>query len=460
MKNLHNFERLQGLVPLLKDPKTFATKAGYFLSDIDEMKHLARIAVAMERLGMAFPDILTEEWHKQKTKQDWAKFCYENYGIDESGRVASAVLIIPINPSATANPSGEALKIYGGSTVNPPSRQRWIPSCESDKIKASILMQELKKEAAMAKGEALHEDFEMDHILSENMYESFSYAKVFYVKNGRVFLSTETPVSVDMRTFTVGRTKYSLAEAKAQLQKFVDTKHKEHTERRLKGEAQSGHDDMYDAFREEIVKQWQGATKTGRLAMGYGAGTQDFLIKTEDMKKLQRTSDLRDMKPICEKETTTMNLTQKATAFLGNLKAIGGDLLRVQRGRATLHSAKRVIFAALPFKWGILARVTGKAKKVENHPLTDLALAFALHGATNFAISDVAKREKYLKFTEEMLVAAGYSASLKMLPIEDMLDKIFSGVGDSEAVGKLKDLLADKVETAAGESGIAAHKPA
>lgn len=137
----------------------------------------------------------------------------------------------------------------------------------------------------------------------------------------------------------------------------------------------------------------------------------------------------------------TMNLTQKASAFFGNLKSVGLDLLRVQRGRATLHSAKRVIFAALPIKWGFLARLTGKAKKVENHPLTDLGLALALHGATNFAISDPAKREKYLKYTEEMLVAAGYSVSLKMLPVEDMLDKIFAGVNESEAMSKLKELV-------------------
>lgn len=142
----------------------------------------------------------------------------------------------------------------------------------------------------------------------------------------------------------------------------------------------------------------------------------------------------------------TMNLTQKASAFFGNLKSVGLDLLRVQRGRATLHSAKRVIFAALPIKWGFLARLTGKAKKVENHPLTDLGLALALHGATNFAISDPAKREKYLKYTEEMLVAAGYSVSLKMLPVEDMLDKIFAGVGESEAMSKLKELVKDSGE--------------
>lgn len=142
----------------------------------------------------------------------------------------------------------------------------------------------------------------------------------------------------------------------------------------------------------------------------------------------------------------TVNLTQKASAFFGNLKSVGLDLLRVQRGRATLHSAKRVIFAALPIKWGFLARLTGKAKKVENHPLTDLGLALALHGATNFAISDPAKREKYLKYTEEMLVAAGYSVSLKMLPVEDMLDKIFAGVNESEAMSKLKELVKDSGE--------------
>ena len=142
----------------------------------------------------------------------------------------------------------------------------------------------------------------------------------------------------------------------------------------------------------------------------------------------------------------TMNLTQKASAFFGNLKSVGLDLLRVQRGRATLHSAKCVIFAALPIKWGFLARLTGKAKKVENHPLTDLGLALALHGATNFAISDPVKREKYLKYTEEMLVAAGYSVSLKMLPVEDMLDKIFAGVNESEAMSKLKELVKDSGE--------------
>ena len=101
---------------------------------------------------------------------------------------------------------------------------------------------------------------------------------------------------------------------------------------------------------------------------------------------------------------------------------------------------------------GLPRCITGKAKKVENHPFTDLALAFALHGATSFAITDAAKREKYLKYTEEMLVAAGCSASLKMLPIEDMLDKVFAGVNESEAMTKLKELVKD-----AGEPEVTVH---
>ena len=205
----------------------------------------------------------------------------------------------------------------------------------------------------------------------------------------------------------------------------------------------------------EVVSRHAG--KARELGMGYGMGPEAIIAHSEAMElfKDSLTACGDKIPELKLKETTDMNMTQKATAFFGNLKAIGADLLRVQRGRATLHSAKRIIFSALPFKWSFLARITGKAKKVENHPFTDLALAFALHGATSFAISDVAKREKYLKYTEEMLVAAGYSASLKMLPIEDMLDKVFAGVSESEAMSKLKEMVKELPE----ETGIAAHKP-
>lgn len=189
-------------------------------------------------------------------------------------------------------------------------------------------------------------------------------------------------------------------------------------------------DDVLQALMHAYAKTPRRTACPEELAMGYGASA----------KELGKQLNAKNHKE------QTMNLTQKASAFFGNLKSVGLDLLRVQRGRATLHSAKRVIFAALPIKWGFLARLTGKAKKVENHPLTDLGLALALHGATNFAISDPVKREKYLKYTEEMLVAAGYSVSLKMLPVEDMLDKIFAGVGESEAMSKLKELVKNSGE--------------
>ena len=192
-------------------------------------------------------------------------------------------------------------------------------------------------------------------------------------------------------------------------------------------------DDVLQALMQAYAKTPRRIACPEELAMGYGASEKTA-------KELGKQLNAKNHKE------QTMNLTQKASAFFGNLKSVGLDLLRVQRGRATLHSAKRVIFAALPIKWGFLARLTGKAKKVENHPLTDLGLALALHGATNFAISDPVKREKYLKYTEEMLVAAGYSVSLKMLPIEDMLDKIFAGVNESEAMSKLKELVKDSGE--------------
>lgn len=223
-------------------------------------------------------------------------------------------------------------------------------------------------------------------------------------------------------------------------------------------------DDVLQALMHAYAKTPRRTACPEELAMGYGASEKTAKELGEQLHEKWANGVGSGIKKcwgesqqlhahILEKEAVakthkeqTMNLTQKASAFFGNLKSVGLDLLRVQRGRATLHSAKRVIFAALPIKWGFLARLTGKAKKVENHPLTDLGLALALHGATNFAISDPVKREKYLKYTEEMLVAAGYSVSLKMLPVEDMLDKIFDGVNESEAMSKLKELVKDSGE--------------
>lgn len=143
------------------------------------------------------------------------------------------------------------------------------------------------------------------------------------------------------------------------------------------------------------------------------------------------------------KKETTMS---KTSNFIESVKGVFGNVLRMQRGRAAVHAAKRIIFAAFPIKWGILARLTGKAKKVEDHPLTDVAVALAFHGAASALLSDPQKRAKYLKFTEEMVAASVANAGLKMVPVEEMLDKVMNGALDSEAVGKLKAMLKDGEE--------------
>lgn len=143
------------------------------------------------------------------------------------------------------------------------------------------------------------------------------------------------------------------------------------------------------------------------------------------------------------KGTKTMS---KTSDFMNSVKGIFGDVLRMQRGRAMVHAAKRVIFKAFPIQWGILSRVTGKAKKFEDHALTDVAVALVLHGAANALLDDPKKRATYLQYTEEMVAAAVANAGFKMVPVEEILDKVLNGALDSEAVAKLKSALGDKAE--------------
>lgn len=103
-----------------------------------------------------------------------------------------------------------------------------------------------------------------------------------------------------------------------------------------------------------------------------------------------------------------------------------------------------IIFKAFPIQWGILARLTGKAKKVEDHPLTDVAVALLAHGAASALLTDPKKRDKYLCYTEEMVAASVANAGLKMVPVEDILDKVLNGAMDSEAISKLKAVLQDQ----------------
>lgn len=181
------------------------------------------------------------------------------------------------------------------------------------------------------------------------------------------------------------------------------------------------------------------------LAKGYGASeyTLEGLAKSIMFHKHDDHVDALAFNITNKQETTTMS---KTSNFIESVKGVFGNVLRMQRGRAAVHAAKRVIFAAFPIKWGILARLTGKAKKVEDHPLTDVAVALVFHGAANALLNDPQKRIKYLKFTEEMVAASVANAGLKMVPVEEMLDKVMNGALDSEAVGKLKAMLQDGEE--------------
>lgn len=462
MKNLNNFTRLQQLAEACKkDVDVWKPLMGYFQPrDDDDRKLLLLAAVAIGRLSDAVPQILTDAWGSQTAKQKWAEYSYNYLGIDMNGRVGQPVSLLHF---ANSGSDIQKKREYSNNSVTPPARQTWLPFTSADKLQMANLMRQLRGSYPSWEHRSLDSEMRRaadvvskDAALRAKMVSIFDYADGFLVRNGQTVCKPDLALSIHngVEGFWQHSMFYELREAKKVLNQWL-------WEEILRNNWEASYPNPAESKRKvEFARE---------LGMGYGAGPKvmEQLAKCpkhddaldagiflhEANKKGQQDymdaqtlrkhwdSDLKN-----KKRDTTMNLTQKANAFFGNLKAIGGDLLRVQRGRATLHSAKRVIFAAMPIKWGFLARLTGKAKKVENHPLTDLALAFALHGATNFAISDVAKREKYLKYTEEMLVAAGYSASLKMLPVEDMLDKIFSGVGESEAVTKLKDMLKDEPE--------------
>lgn len=415
-----------------------------FLDEGESVDGLLKIMGAIHALAPTMPAILTDEFKTQINKAAWTAYCMKGGYCDFSGRVAKTFKRVCLETGAVSR-NGE------GTTVQAPSLQTWLPFTEDAAAAYIRFSQELEDNA-------LNIDADATRMLRMN----FNYATNFYVKNGEVHFIPSTPVRGGK--FELDGMEYDVQTALNTLRRFeraTRTKKKavwDEPPRMVSDHTMDAFNSLYllDPSRpSEVISRHTG--KARELGMGYGMGPEAIISHAQAMKILEQSATAcGDKIPELKlKETNDMNMTQKASAFFGNLKAIGADLLRVQRGRATLHSAKRVIFSALPFKWGFLARITGKAKKVENHPFTDLALAFALHGATSFAISDVAKREKYLKYTEEMLVAAGYSASLKMLPIEDMLDKVFAGVSESEAMTKLKEMVKELPE----ETGIAAHKP-
>ena len=438
MKRTLNWYAMTSAYKVLVGDADRTTKIGAlrkFLEEGESVDGLLKIMGAIHALAPSTPAILTDEFKTQINKAAWTAYCTKKGYCDFSGRVAKTFRYVCLE-------TGAICRKGAGSSVEAPSLQTWLPFTENAMVAYCQFSNELEDNA-------LNIDADATRMLRMN----FNYATNFYVKNGEVRLLPATPVRGGK--FKLDGMEYDVQTALSTLRKFL---HQNSTKKKAVWDEppRMVADHTIDAFNSlYLLEPSRHVGKARELGMGYGMGPEAFIAHSEAMKILEQSACGDKIPELKLKETTDMNMTQKASAFFGNLKAIGADLLRVQRGRATLHSAKRVIFSALPFKWGFLARLTGKAKKVENHPFTDLALAFALHGATSFAITDAAKREKYLKYTEEMLVAAGYSASIKMLPIEDMLDKVFAGVNESEAMTKLKEMVKELPE----ETGIAAHKP-
>ena len=418
MKNLHNWALISEDAALLGAAKNdelpnVIHRLRKYREEGETIEACLPVFAAIIALSAAFPEILKVSFKSQAMKSEWALFCKTRGWSDLSGRVQKPMKIVSME-------SGNLVDVETNMRLDPPARQAWLPwvGLADDVLQALMHAYAKTPRETEEKPRKWLQQSDTDVIQTYWLEQQFSFGRAMYVVDGKARLRPGTVQDIAQDTFEFEGVSFNKSVSLYLADKAIRRK------------AKNKHDDHLDAAALLAPRR---IACPEELAMGYGASEKTA-------KELGKQLNAKNHKE------QTMNLTQKASAFFGNLKSVGLDLLRVQRGRATLHSAKRVIFAALPIKWGFLARLTGKAKKVENHPLTDLGLALALHGATNFAISDPVKREKYLKYTEEMLVAAGYSVSLKMLPVEDMLDKIFAGVGESEAMSKLKELVKDSGE--------------
>ena len=424
MKNLHNWALISEDAALLgaaknEDLPNVIHRLRKYREEDETIEACLPVFAAIIALSAAFPEILKVSFKSQAMKSEWALFCKTRGWSDLSGRVQKPMEIVSME-------SGNLVDVETNMRLDPPARQAWLPwvGLADDVLQALMHAYAKTPRETEKKPRKWLQQSETDVIETYWLEQQFFFGGAMYVVDGKARLRPGTVQDMAQDSFDFKGATFNKSATLYMADKALERKH----------------DDRLDAAALLAPRR---IACPEELAMGYGASEKTAKELGEQLHEQWANGVGSEIKNHKEQ---TMNLTQKASAFFGNLKSVGLDLLRVQRGRATLHSAKRVIFAALPIKWGFLARLTGKAKKVENHPLTDLGLALALHGATNFAISDPVKREKYLKYTEEMLVAAGYSVSLKMLPVEDMLDKIFAGVGESEAMSKLKELVKDSGE--------------
>lgn len=427
MRNLHNWSYVSELLRDFRDGapiERLVAKSRKFLDEGESVEAFFDIVAAVAGIAPKFKEIYDVTFKSQALKAEWARFIYMESYTDPTGRVLQDFKYVDLQ-------NGAVESVKTGDRLTPPARQTWVPvtqmALQHHMHLKKLMNNPPQKEEVPKKWTRPPVTPAGDEKLTKMLEESFKLGKYFRSEGGVAKLRSGTLRATDGMFHTDERGWMPLGSCLTQAQNFID----DCLQSTTMGEP------VPDPLRDERERDSAFETLLTK-------NKKDFVLKHDDtMNALSSVS----LKNLTEKsETKTMNVTQKATALMNNLKTIGSDLLRLQRGRATLHSAKRVIFSVMPIKWGFLTRLTGKAKKIENHPLTDLGLALALHGAASFAVSDVQKREKYLKYTEEMLAAAGVNASMKMLPIEDMLDKVFEGVNNSEAMSKLKEMVKDTGE--------------
>lgn len=258
-----------------------------------------------------------------------------------------------------------------------------------------------------------------DIAAQKRMRAEFDYASQFTVQDGKAVWQDGKSPPPQWFVLTVGGIPFETATAKMYLNKWLDEEQRRSNMLNAGMSGRLGEDDRLENQRLWAEQAHRNNQKLANLAAAAESGVEKFKTNLE---------------------STSMSKTNQ---FVNTVKGIFGNVVRMQRGRAAVHATKRIIFKAFPIKWGILARITGKAKSVEDHPLTDVAVALLAHGAANALLDDPAKREKYLKYTEEMVAASVAHAGLKMVPVEDILDKVLNGALDSEAIQKVKNALAD-----------------
>lgn len=90
-------------------------------------------------------------------------------------------------------------------------------------------------------------------------------------------------------------------------------------------------------------------------------------------------------------EETPMKTKFDSKTFAASLLASLTATATVQGGNAGLTAIKQLTLKLLPIKWGFWARVTGKHKKVAEHPLTTLAVTVGLNALVHATTEENSK---------------------------------------------------------------------